>query len=462
MTASSPTTKGAAGVRRGGPLFGGRRRLRLARHRGTTTNVCSLYPAVVQAPLPAVGPMLGVDHTAGGAPLCWDPFEAYAAKLVNNPNTWVMGEPGFGKSSLIKCLLHGVAAVYGADRWAMIVDPKGEYLPYANAAGLAVVRLAPGGSVRLNPLDGGPLADAAGGERRCARQTKMLTALAATMLGRDLTPFERKVLRSDVDALRAAYDRGDCPTLPDFVRLLANPTGEVCAELRRDRDTVIRDGEELLFALDELLSGSLRGMFDGPTNVSVDWAGPGLVLDLSGVLADPQAMPLAMVAATSWLTELKELQAGRQRLLILDEAYYQLANAQTVSFCQETWKLGRSYGIAPIAICHRPSDLGAQADTGTAVAKMAEGLLADSATKIVFRQAPGELATGAELLGLSDAEADAISGLGRGEALWRVGDHSLVAHHLVPPAMAELVNTDQHMHPDLPGATHDATVEGSG
>jgi hypothetical protein len=189
-------------------------------------------------------------------------------------------------------------------------------------------------------------------------------------------------------------------------------------------------------------------MFDGPTTVAVDWDGPGLVLDLSGVLSDPQAMPLAMVAGTSWLTELKQVRSGRQRLLILDEAYYQLANAQTVSFCQETWKLGRSYGIAPIAICHRPSDLGAQADTGTAVAKMAEGLLADSATKIVFRQAPGELTTGAELLGLSDAEAVAISRLGRGEAVWRVGDRSLIARHLVPAGLAEVVNTDQYMHRD--------------
>jgi hypothetical protein len=49
---------------------------------------------------------------------------------------------------------------------------------------------------------------------------------------------------------------------------------------------------------------------------------------------------------------------------------------------------------------------------------------------------------------LSDAEADAISRLGRGEAVWRVGDLSLVARHLVPPGMAELVNTDQYMHRD--------------
>src|SRR5262245_17161639 len=80
-----------------------RRRLHLPRHRATTANVCSVYPATVQAPLPPLGPLLGVDLSAGHGPLCWDPFEVYNAGLVTNPNVFVMGEPGFAKSSLIKC-----------------------------------------------------------------------------------------------------------------------------------------------------------------------------------------------------------------------------------------------------------------------------------------------------------------------------------------------------------------------
>ena len=107
----------------------GRRRLALPRHRGTSRQVACLYPATVQAALPPVGPLLGVDHTAGGAGLWWDPFETSAHGLVTNPNVFVMGEPGFAKSSLVKCYCYWQHALYGPTRWLTICDPKGEYPP---------------------------------------------------------------------------------------------------------------------------------------------------------------------------------------------------------------------------------------------------------------------------------------------------------------------------------------------
>jgi hypothetical protein len=104
-----------------------RRRLRLPRHRSTTASVCSIYPCVIQAPLPPVGPLLGEDLTAGESPLHWDPFEIYDHGLVTNPNVFVMGEPGFAKSSLIKCWAVWQNYIYGDSLWLTITDPKGEY-----------------------------------------------------------------------------------------------------------------------------------------------------------------------------------------------------------------------------------------------------------------------------------------------------------------------------------------------
>ena len=130
-----------------------RARLRLVRHRSTTANVASLYPPAVQAPLPCAGPLLGRDLTAGGAGLCWDPFEAYTAGLVTNPNVFVLGEPGFAKSSLIKCLAWWTTAIYGPARWTTITDPKGVYTTLAAGLGLSTIRLEPGGPTRINPLE---------------------------------------------------------------------------------------------------------------------------------------------------------------------------------------------------------------------------------------------------------------------------------------------------------------------
>ena len=167
--------------------------LRLPFHRGTTAHVASLYPFSVQAPVGHRGPYIGVDLLAGGAGFCWDPFQAYADGRVTNPNGWVLGEPGHGKSALVKCILWRMAALYGAGpdrRWLAIVDPKGEYVPLAERLGLTVIRLAPGGAARVNPLAPGPSGRHEPEDRQVLRRAEMVCALLATVLGRPLTQFE--------------------------------------------------------------------------------------------------------------------------------------------------------------------------------------------------------------------------------------------------------------------------------
>jgi hypothetical protein len=279
------------------PLPSSRRRLAVPRHRSTTANVCAIYPGAVQAPLPAVGPLLGVDLTAGDGPLCWDPFEVYDHGLVTNPNVFVMGEPGFSKSSLIKCWAVWQHCLYGANRWLTITDPKGEYRPLADRLGMTTVRLAPGGTTRINPLEsaGGIAGDDLQRER--AVQSTMLYSLAATQLARPLRPLERKVLRAIVAVLLEHRRTAAPPTLLDVLELLAAPTDELCTATVRSPGELIRDVEDVRYGLDELCTGHLRGMFDGPSNVQVDWASAGLVIDLNGVVDDPRAMALVMVAA---------------------------------------------------------------------------------------------------------------------------------------------------------------------
>lgn len=418
-----------------------RRILAVGKHRSTTANVCSLYPFTVQAPLPAVGPLLGWNLSAGGTPHCWDPFEAYSAGLVTNPNVFVLGEPGFAKSSLIKTYLYWTHRLYGTSRWLSITDPKGEYTPLATAIGLPVVRLAPGGGVRVNPLDGlGTNPDDQ------AVQATMLYSITAVLLRRALAPLERKLLRSALAILGGRTS----VTLLDVISLLAAPTAELCTSTDRAAGELVRDGEQVRFALDELCTGPLRGMFDGPSTATIDWDGPGVVMDLSGVVGNEQAMPIVMVAANTWARQQRlRTHAGRLTVNVNDEAYYQYKRTETVEFAQERRKLARQHGEANIDICHRPSDLNANTDDGTATSKMAEGLLADSATRIVFRQAPGELDSAARVLGLTDRERAVIATVGRGEAVWKLDTHSLRARHALAASLETIVGTDGAMTPAL-------------
>ena len=126
-------------------------RLRLARHRATTAHVCSAYPFLAEAGLGANGVYLGTNILTGGSGFAYDPFEAYHSGLLTNPNILFAGEPGVGKSATAKIFIYRSVGVFG--RWAAIADPKGEYLPLAEALGLSVIKLHPGGRTRLNPLD---------------------------------------------------------------------------------------------------------------------------------------------------------------------------------------------------------------------------------------------------------------------------------------------------------------------
>src|SRR5690606_23557658 len=70
--------------------------------RGTTVQVCGLWPFAIGTGTPMVGVPLG-RHIHTGATLCCDPISWFQrAKLISNPSAFVLGKPGLGKSTLVR------------------------------------------------------------------------------------------------------------------------------------------------------------------------------------------------------------------------------------------------------------------------------------------------------------------------------------------------------------------------
>ena len=270
----------------------------------------------------------------------------------------------------------------------------------------------------------------------------MCTALVGTVLERPLTQLEDAAVFAAIEQVTAAPLAE--PTLADVARLVANPTEAMTERLRgTDRD-LAAEMSTIAYALDKLLSRSLRGMFDGRSTVPLRWDGPGVVMDLSAVPTDSDALPLVMVAAAGWFQQLMAC-PGPQRVQVLDEAWALLANRHTAAYLQSCFKLGRTYGVANLCITHRASDLVAQADDGTATSKIAAGLLADSATKIILRQAPDQLDAAVAHFGLTGPEASIVGQLTRGRALWKLGGRTAVVQHVLGPGEQPIVDTDARM-----------------
>jgi hypothetical protein len=399
-----------------------------------------VYPFVSDGGLARSGPLIGRDLL--GDSFCFDPWDLYRDGILTNPNVLVVGQIGRGKSSLIKTVVWRQLA-FGRRAW--IVDPKGEYGPLSAACGCTPIRLEPGGAVRLNPFDVVPsdvMTDQSfsGCDRVVRGRTDLVCSLLGSSLGRQLGPGERTAVELGVRTASV----GARPTLRDVVGAMLDPDPGMATTVRTDPVGLAEEGRVAALELRRLVDGDLSGMFDGPTSADLDPGSSVVTLDLSAVFASP-ALPLLMTCATAWLQAVLASGPGAKRLVVVDEAWAILRDLSTARWLQSTFKLSRSLGVANLAVVHRLSDLRAVGADGSAEQRLAEGLLADSETRVIFGQAPSEADVTRRLLGLSSTEGDLITQLPRGVALWKVGERSFLVEHAVGPTEAALIDTDGAM-----------------
>lgn len=410
-------------------------------HRATTAHLQALYPFVAEVGLGDRGVYIGRD-LFGGA-FVYDAWELYGAGVLTNPNMVVLGQIGRGKSSFVKSLVWR-QQVFGRQAW--VVDPKGEYGPLAEAAGATSLRIGPGESVRLNPLQPPGRGAGRGADDREAqrRQSELLCSLAAGSLGRALLPQERTAAEL---AMATVATGAAEPTLPAVVDALLLPDTGSARSVHTDVATLAADGREVALELRRLVRGDLAGMFDGPTSDGIDLTGHLVIIDLSALYASP-ALGLLMTCATAWLQAALRDDAGSRRLVVIDEAWAVLSNLAIARWLQAGFKLSRAFGVANVAVVHRLSDLKAVGADGSQQQRLAEGLLADSETRVIFGQPPSEVRAATQLLGLTSTEADLLPRLPRGVALWKVGQRAFLVEHGLAAQEHKLVDTDARMTPN--------------
>lgn len=401
-------------------------------HRTTTAHVQAAYPFVAEGGLGGRGAYIGRDVYGGS--FCYDPWELYGRELTS-PNAVVIGIVGRAKSSLVKTYVFR-QSVFGRQAW--IVDVKGEYDLLAEAMGVRPIALSPGGAVRLNPLTphGG-----------AERQLNLLYSVAAAALERPLVPEEKRAAQEALSILERRSSSE--PTLPGIVDVLIRAPAEMTEKLAMTPEELAAAVRPMAFALDQLCSGNLRGMFDGPTTPGLELAAPLVVLNLRAVLnTHTTALGILMTCATAWLQAMIEAETeerSAKRIVLVDEAWRIVSNLGIGEWLQQSFKLSRGLGTQNVVVMHRLSDLRAAGAEGSREVRLAEGLLADAETKVVYAQPPDQLQQARELLGLTDTEAELLPHLRRGWALWKVGQRSFLVQHRLSRFEQGIVDTDARM-----------------
>lgn len=344
-------------------------------YRGTTVQVCGLWPWTVGSGTPMVGVPFG-RHITTGATLCCDPISWFQrANLIANPSVFVLGKPGLGKSTGIRRMATGLAG-FGVMP-LVLGDLKPDYVDMVQALGGQVISLGRGRG-HLNVLDPGEATEAArrltGAARASVladahgRRLTMVSALITILRASQPTDREETILDR---ALRILDERHDgVPVLSDLLQVVRDAPEDLrVVALDRGNDARYREiTENLEASLIGLTTGGRLGeTFSQPTSNPMRRDRP-VVFDVSGI--DDSEMDLqAATLLACWSAGFGTvnvanaladagLEPRRHYFAIMDELWRALrAGNGMVDRADALTRLTRQRGVGLAMISHTMSDL---------------------------------------------------------------------------------------------------------
>ncbi|WP_284977215.1 ATP/GTP-binding protein [Arthrobacter sp. efr-133-TYG-104] len=376
--------------------------------RGTSVQVCGLWPFVGGSGTPILGVPIGV-HTDTGAPFGADPISWFMHGMINNPSMFVLGLPHYGKSTLVRHIVLGLA---GRNINPLILgDLKPDYVDLIEALGGQVISLGPGRG-HLNVLDPGEATGAAvrllavAEEHRAAadralndpeagqaaapelqaaavkaeklaeqlmadshnRRLNMITALITIVRNAKPSAHEESLIDRALHILDDRLDR--VPLIGDLIEVIKDAPDELRAIAldRGDMSRYLDATDQLrqsLYSLDG--SGRFSDMFSKPTDQPMDLTKP-VVFDLSGI-SDTQRDIQAACLLACWSTGFATVQVAhtladagleprRNYFVVMDELWRALRSGEgMVDRVDSLTRLNRTEGVGQAMITHTMSDL---------------------------------------------------------------------------------------------------------
>lgn len=316
-------------------------------------------------------------------------------ELLQNPNAFILGVPGAGKSFLTKEEIEFIIMSTNDD--VLICDPEGEYDPIIKEFGGEVIEIAAGSKDHINAMDmeegygdsGNPVGDKS--------QFIMSLFEQLDMNHSRITPVDRSIIDRCVSLVYADYKKTQImPTLKILrTMLLKQPEPEA---------------RSLALKLELFTDGSLDA-FAHETNVDVsnriisyNIFNLGKQLKTMGLLVITDAM-LNRVNA-NW-------KKGKRTHVFIDEIHVIFENEESATFFSSAWRQFRKRDAFPTGITQNVKYL-LSSQQGTS-------MLSNSEFIVMLNQSPNDREDLAELLKISEEQMSYITNAQSGCGLIKYG-----------------------------------------
>ncbi len=325
---------------------------------------------------------------------------------LNNPNSFIFGMPGSGKSMLAKLMILYIYLSQNDE--ILIVDPEREYAALVELLGGEVIYMSENSGTHINPLDLTENPDANDKEYNPvkAKLDFLLSFFSAIMGDAEITPIQKTIIDS---VMHSAYRNYPKPTLKEYYDELLKYEQEATEETRPA-------AAYLRQTLHLYVQGSMN-VFAHETNVNIHKRI--VAYDIKELGKNMQTLSMMIVLENIWDRVAKNRSKGVKTQIFCDELYLLFKSEQSANFFYELYKRARKWGGVPCGITQNVDDL--------LRSELARTMISNTQFVVMLGQNETDREQLANLLHIPKETMDTyLNGVGAGCGMIYAGDYGVI------------------------------------
>ena len=337
---------------------------------------------------------------------------------LENANSVVFAKSGSGKSYMVK--LEALRyLMFGTD--VIVIDPENEYKSLCESVGGSYLEISLNSDKRINPFDL-PISQEESGEDVLRSNVASLHGLVNLMVS-GLTPEEDALVDKALYETYALKDitidpesqKNEPPLMQDFYNVLSNMQGS----------------ESLRARLSKYTEGTFANLYNQKTNFELK---PGFVV-FSVRDLEEQLRPIAIYTVLNYIwTKVRTVR--RQRLMIVDEAWWMMQYEDSAKFLHGLAKRARKYKLGLTIISQDVEDfLGS---------RYGKSVVANSSMQVLMKQSTASIELVAQVFNLTEGEKYLLLESDVGEGLFFAGLNHVAFKAIASYTEDQIINSENN------------------